>query len=245
MKRIAALGAVSAVMILSACGGSSPPPDSSAPVSLIPYRFRPLGPVPLHGTPAPRATRTRGIYVSEFFGGTVLGYLRNDRGNGPPKCSVSASYPNDVVTDGSGNLIDPDGGTRNIIYFGGPKMCGPMVASVADPYGEPSDAARVSGNALNQQIAVATSGVQGSIALCGPQQGCTADLTNPAMDAVAGVAMARGDCWGSATTYNSAAALFFFKHCSGSGRVATGYQNASYGGLDFDRAREPHLRQQP
>ena len=70
------LSAVAA--LLAGCGGS--PPAIGAPV-------RPSNASStLHGTPAPRAKRTHGIYVSELFGTSILGYRPNDRGNDPPKC---------------------------------------------------------------------------------------------------------------------------------------------------------------
>ena len=67
------------------------------------------------------------------------------------RCLVSR----DIVTDGKGNLIVPDTGTRSRIYFAGPHMRGPKVAQVEDLYGQPTYAAHVKGDALTQQIAVA------------------------------------------------------------------------------------------
>ena len=96
------------------------------------------------------------------------------------------SSVNDIAVDGKGNLIDPDGGTRTVIVFKGPGMCGPSIGSVSDPYGQPSDAASI--NAATGTIAVAnifgTSG-PGSISLCTLPGGCFANLTNPHMDEVA------------------------------------------------------------
>jgi hypothetical protein len=248
-----ASGAAFALGVLTACSAASTPafaPPSSAglrAVTPIANEFRSLATTPFHAILAPGSKRTRGIYVSEFYTSSILGYPPNNRGNAPPTCSVGGvSYPNDIVTDGKGNLIEPDGGTRTIIYFGGPHMCGAVAATVEDPFGEPSDAAHVNGDALTQQIAIGnfydnalkvSPGTYdgGSIALCGPRTGCTTDLTNPAMGEIAGVAMDRGDCWGSSTTVASVTALFYFKHCAGSGRIASGFANASYGGLDVDR----------
>ena len=77
----------------------------------------------------------------------------------------------------------------------------------------------------------------GSISLCSLKSGCTANLTNPNMHEVAGVAMSKdGDCWASAIDANSHANLTYFKGCSGSGATAKGFINPSYGGLDFDAA---------
>ncbi len=112
------------------------------------------------------------------------------------------------------------------------------IGSVSDPYGQPSDA--TSPNAVTGTIAVAnifdTSGA-GSISLCTLPGGCFANLTNPHMDEVYGVAMAKnGDCWASATNSTGNATLTYFKGCTGSGRAAKHYRNTDPGGLDIDNA---------
>ena len=177
-----------------------------------------------------------GIYGSQFFATIINGYPHKNTSNGPPTCSIGGSYVNSVAVDGKGNLIDPDGGSRTVIVYQGPGMCGSEIGSISDYYGQPSDAS--SANAATGTIAVGnifdTSGA-GSISLCSLSAGCTANLTNPNMYEVAGVAMANnGDCWGSATNSLGTATLTYFAGCSGGGQATTGFANTYYGGLDID-----------
>jgi hypothetical protein len=176
-----------------------------------------------------------GVYGSTFYNSTISGYKGTDPKNGPPICTFTASYPQNVAVDGKGNLIDPDGGTRTTILYG-PK-CGPELGAIEDPYGQPSDAA--SFNAVTGTIIVGnmygTSG-EGGISVCTLAGGCTTFLTNYSnIYVLAGVALAKnGDCWGSASNSAGAATMTYFKHCSGSGQTATGWRNVYYGGLDID-----------
>ena len=208
--------------------------------SLVPVELRPSGPLATLHNGAAKPNVTTGIYVSEFDGTEILFYPNPNRHNhGPLPCmSGPTSYVNGVAVDGTGNLIDPDGGTRTIILFGGLSMCGHEYVALPDPYGQPSDAA--SANALTSKIVVAnifdTSGA-GSVSVCGLSAGCVLNLTNPAMYEVAGVALAKnGDCWASATNSSGTATLTYFKDCNGGGQQATGYLNAYFGGLDIDKA---------
>ncbi len=78
-----------------------------------------------------------GIYASEFLG-TDLRYEHVNMGNNPPECSVGpVSYINGMAVDGKGNFIDPDGGTRSVIVFSGPGMCGSEAGLVSDPFSLP------------------------------------------------------------------------------------------------------------
>ena len=91
--------------------------------------------------PAPQAA-TSGLYVGDFDATTIYGYRARNPRNKPPVCTVpGVSYVNGLAVDGKGDLIDPDGGTRKVIVFKGPEMCGATLASLSDPYGMPSDAA--------------------------------------------------------------------------------------------------------
>jgi hypothetical protein len=148
-------------------------------------------------------------------------------------------YLNGVSVDGRGNVIDPDGGSRSIIVFKGPGMCGAQAASTADSYGQPIDA--VSDNALKDKIVVANmfdnGSKPGSVAVCTMKNGCTVHLTNSAIYEMVGVAMdKKGNCWASAYTKLFTPVLIYFARCNGAGVTATGYQNTSPGGLDFDSA---------
>jgi hypothetical protein len=213
-------------------------PQWSKYASVIPAELRPTG---AHGVAKimPDKKAKKGIYASEFYGSSIYGYKNPNSGNNPPICSESGiSYPNGIAVDGKGNLIDPDGGSRTVIIFKGKAMCGPMLGSISDGYGQPSDAS--SANAATGKIAVGNifdnSGA-GSISVCTLSGGCTSNLTNANMYEVAGVAMAKnGDCWGDAINSAGTATLTYFKGCAGSGQAATGFSNAYYGGLDIDKA---------
>lgn len=181
------------------------------------------------------------MYVSEFFGSEILGYRSRNRRDKPPVCTVpGVSYVDGVAVDGKGNLIDPDGGSRTVKVFKGPGMCGPQLGSISDPFGLPSDA--TSADAANGPIVVAnefdgppSKTYPGSISLCTLKAGCTANLTNPKMYEVGGVAQAKnGDCWASSETSSGAAVLIYFKRCFGHGQVAKHFRNRYYGGLDID-----------
>jgi len=169
-------------------------------------------------------------------------------------CSENASRTASVIPDerpapprfrevmsrlAKGNLIDPDGGSRSVIVFAGPGMCGAKLGSFSDPFGQPTDAS--STDAVNGKIAVGNiygpdaSSSAGSISICTLAGGCTRNLQNPAMYEVAGVAMDKGNCWADASNSGGSATLTYFARCSGSGQRATGFLNAYYGGLDFDK----------
>jgi hypothetical protein len=214
-------------------------PHWSYPASVIPSSLRPTrGQEILSRLASKRGAKTGGLYISEFEGSDVYGYPHNNSSNGPPTCSVSGvSYPNDIAVDGKGNLIDPDGGTRTVIVFQGPGMCGSEMGSFDDPYGQPADAS--SPDAATGTIAVGNifdnSDAPGSISICTMSGGCTANLTNSNMDEVAGVAMDNsGNCWASATNSAGTATLTYFAGCTGAGEATTGFMNSYYGGLDID-----------
>ncbi len=249
----AALSSAVAVALLSSCSGgstqSTPVPSTigaqnhlrnghftpqfSKFATLIPAEERSWSPQRVLSRTIAPATLTTGIYGSQFFTAVINGYKNSGAG---PICTLAASYPNGIAVDGKGNLIDPDGGSRTVIVYKGPGMCGSSLGSVADPFGQPSDA--TSKNAKTSTIVVGnifdTSGA-GSVSLCTLSGGCS-NLTNSNMYEVAGVAQAlNGDCWASASNSAGTATLTYFKRCSGSGQAATGFMNAYYGGLDIDK----------
>ncbi|HVN69264.1 MAG TPA: hypothetical protein VMU38_06430 [Candidatus Binatia bacterium] len=187
---------------------------------------------------------TGGIYVNQFYGTAINGYEHKNTANNPPICTVSTGAVdiNGISVDGKGNLITPYGegytGYGSIVVWQGPGMCGTMLGSVTDTYGQPSDA--YSFDAQNGTIVVAnifdTGGAAGSVSVCTLSGGCTANLTNAGMYKVAGVAMdKKGNCWASAEDYSATATLTYFAGCTGSGEAATGFMNLDYGGLDFDK----------
>jgi hypothetical protein len=179
-----------------------------------------------------------GVYSSTYYNSTINGYKGADPKNGAPICSLPSSYPNDIAVDGKGNLIDPQGGNREVIIYK-PK-CGAKLGTLTGTgysLGAPSDAA--SFNAATGIIIVgnifSVSG-PGTIGVCTLRDGCTGYLQNPNFDELAGVALAKnGDCWGSAThSGTGTATMTYFKGCAGSGQAATGWKNTYYGGLDID-----------
>ncbi|MFY9738797.1 MAG: hypothetical protein WAK11_07045 [Candidatus Cybelea sp.] len=227
-----ALAIACALESFSGCSGSASSPASP------PMNPHALGTAPFV---SPQADLKNGIYVAEYYGSTIVAYKTRNTHNAPPACTVpfTASYVNDVAADDAGNLIDPDGGTHSIIVGHGPDLCGPMAATIADPYGQPADASSL--DALHGRIAVANifdnDSMPGSISVCSVAKGCTSNLTNRAMYEVVAVAMdKKGDCWASAiAAYPSfTPALVYFKKCAGDGITATNYHNSFYGGLDFD-----------
>ncbi|HEX4014374.1 MAG TPA: hypothetical protein VHX17_10875 [Candidatus Cybelea sp.] len=226
------LGAA-ALGTLAACAGNG---ISPGPATLAP-QYSNAGVIA--ALSAPDAARG-GLYVSQFNSPSILGYKSNNKKNGAPTCSISGvQYLNGVAVDGKGNVIDPDGGSRSIIIFKGPGMCGANAASTSDPYGQPVDAA--SNNALKDKIAVAnmmdTGSKPGSVSVCTMKGGCKSNLTNSAIFQMVGVAMdTKGNCWASAYNRQFLPALVYFAKCKGAGVSATGYQNTSPGGLDIDKA---------
>jgi hypothetical protein len=78
----------------------------------------------------------------------------------------------------------------------------------------------------------------GSVSVCTLSDGCTTNLTNPNIEVIYGVAIARnGDCWASGYTSQSPSAqpsLVYFAHCRGHGVLASGFQNSSVRTLDID-----------
>ncbi len=231
MKRIATLTTIGAALVLSGCGGSS-----SSPGTFVPGGSQVVTQTPARAFAGPDI-RHRGLYVTD--GSEVIGYRAVERRGRPRTCTVQGpSYSNDVAVDGKGNLMVPDGGSRSVVVFQGPKMCGPEMGSFADQYGQPADVA--SADAATGTVVVGNifdnSGNPGSISVCTLAGGCTRNFTNPGMFEVAGVAQARnGDCWASAIDSSGFPTLTYFAGCNGSGRVATGFKNVFYGGLDIDK----------
>ncbi len=222
-----ALCATVASSLLHGCAG-----NFSAPTSRV---------VQLRQEPgrAAKAISSSGIYVSQFYGSEILGYRSSNKQRRPPLCNVRAGmYVNDVAVDGAGNLIDPDGASRNVVVYQGPEMCGKRLGAFHDPYGQPSDVA--SQDAANGKIAVGNirdhGSSAGSLSICTLRAGCTSNLTNPQLNAAGGVAMSNGgDCWVDAMrTPAGGAALIYFKGCAGQGQAARGFNSKSYGGIDID-----------
>ncbi|HEY1681590.1 MAG TPA: hypothetical protein VGF98_08150 [Candidatus Tumulicola sp.] len=233
MRLLATFLSAVAIGFLAGCAGNGVSP--SAPATAPQYSSAGI----IAALEAPDAMKS-GLYVSQFNSTSILAYKSNNKKNEPPACSIpGVLYLNGVAVDGKGNVIDPDGGSRSIIIFKGPGMCGARAASTSDPYGQPVDAA--SNDSLTGKIAVANmmdnDSKDGSVSLCTMKGGCKVNLTNPAIFEMVGVAMdPKGDCWASAYSPQFTPKLVYFAKCKGAGVVATGYINTSPGGLDIDGA---------
>jgi hypothetical protein len=152
----------------------------------------------------------------------------------------------DIAVDRQGDLFVLGGSSGNTItVFAGPGLCGHKVGTIADPYGDPFVAAAdpnvQRSNPGDVKIVVGNGfviGMAGNVSVCTLSDGCTTNLTNPNIEVIYGVAIARnGDCWASGYTsqYRSAQpSLVYFAHCRGHGVLASGFQNSYVGTLDID-----------
>jgi hypothetical protein len=242
----ATVAIVAAALLLADCtsenmsGASSSIPSAmhhSTPVSIVPVSRTAKTPMQLRGRQAP-AQEMRGIYVAQYFGSSVLGYTKNNSGNDPFICSISGvGTVNDLATDTKGNLIVPNAFSGVNVYRG-PQMCGPLLATIADPYGQASDAAAV--NAATGPIVVGNIYGPGFVVVCTVHSLTCAELTPPSagIGEVAGVGMDKnGNCW--ADSYNAAFTaieLTYWAGCTGTGIAATGFKNFGYGGVDIDNS---------
>jgi hypothetical protein len=244
--------AVAAALLASCSGGNlgspasvNPRSDASASkvqalhragaVSIIPRSALPQGPVELKGRQAP-PQEMKGIYAAQFFASSVNGYTKNNSGNATPICTVTGlSNVNNLATDTIGNLIVPNAFDGVLVYTG-PQMCGPLMATITDSYGQASDAAAV--NAASGTIAVSNILGPGYAVTCTVSSMSCSELTPPSSGygEMAGVGVDKaGDCWFDG--YNAAftaVALVYYAGCTGTPQVATGFQNTGYGGLDVD-----------
>jgi hypothetical protein len=233
MRLLATFLGTAAVVVLAGCAGNGNLP--SAPANAPQYSSAGI----IAALEAPDAAKG-GLYVSQFNSTSILAYKSNNKKNGPPTCTIpGVLYLNGVAVDGKGNVIDPDGGSRSIIIFKGPGMCGAKAASTSDSYGQPIDAA--SNDSLNGTIAVANmmdnGSKPGSVSVCTIKGGCKTNLTNSVIGEMVGVAMdLKGNCWASAYSPQFTPKLVYYAKCKGAGVVATGYVNTSPGGLDIDNA---------
>jgi hypothetical protein len=249
-----AVSSTIAIGLLAGCAGNmgssnaSPlglgPQARTAPISVFddaPPRVVSV----LHSLVLPDKKRKKpktGIYVSQFDAADVFGYPIDNMGNKKPVCQVGGVLDvNGVGVDGKGNLMVPNPSVAGIDIHKGPDMCGKLIGSIADNFGQPSDA--TSPNAVTGNIAVGNlddggSSVPGSLSICTLTGGCAVNLTNGHMYHAGGVAMSNsGDCWVDAkTSASGGAALIYFKGCAGGGAVASGFKPTYYGGMDIDNS---------
>ncbi|MGB8908565.1 MAG: hypothetical protein WCC84_07420 [Candidatus Cybelea sp.] len=230
-----------ALTILAGCSASSPNPSTVA--AALEGRQAQRGLTQFHRIAAP-ATAMAGIYVSAYSDTSILGFKSDYRRGRGPMCVVYSGYvwPNGIAADGEGNLIVPRQIDDTLAVYSGPGMCGTKLGEFRDPYGPPVNAASL--NAATGVIAVANAHDRGhlerrvgGLVLCTLKR-CTKKLTNPNITGYAfGVAVAKnGDCWlASENAGYAGAALTYWPSCTGPGEAATGFMNASYGGLSIDK----------
>jgi hypothetical protein len=235
-----------AVAVLTACSGAGTQGErinnvGAIPDALIPNARGVLKQIPLApDAVAPPAAKAH-IYVSEYGGSNVLGYVTNNSKNKPPVCAFSGvgTGADDLGADAKGNLFYPSNGNAVIDIYG--PDCGGLLGSINDPYGPPNDA--TSADALTGKIAVsnaiASSDKAGSLMMCTLKHGCT-DYPSPSITGrTAGVAVDKNgnNCWVTSENASfNAATMTYYKGCKGSGVAATGFENESYGSLDIDAA---------
>ena len=207
-------------------------PLAAVPKSLIRY-------APFRGVTAPQSA-TRGIYVNEFYmtNNNVIGFPKNEVNNGPPICSESTgANVNDLSTDGKGNLLIPNAFSGLQIYQG-PQMCGPLIYTLNDPYGQASSAA--ANDALNGPIVVGQigGGTTTGVAVCTVSSGTCKTLSSPNMSSLAAVAMDKaGNCYADAFDSSGHVGLWYYAGCNTGGvelGSANGFNEPYYGGLSVD-----------
>lgn len=240
-----ALHAALVVTILAGCGGRfvSPTAPVDQPAVAIPASMRPVGAQLIPSEPMRYETKPKyGIYASEVYGSDVLGYRNPNSGNRGPACELYSEYVNGFSVDGVGNLLLPTAYPDEVSVYKGPGLCGKLIGSLTDTFGQASDA--VSTNAASGAIVVGNieeSGNKkvGNIAICSLGKGCMRQLKSPSITGFGGgVALAKnGDCWMSSEddASFSSASLTYFPGCKGSGKRAHGWKNAYYGGLIVDK----------
>lgn len=215
-----------------------------APISVFDDATAPRFVSVLHSMVLPDRKRKlpkAGTYVSEFYNDEVFAYHADNSKDKKPICTIQGVLDvNGLAVDGKGNLVEPDGGTAVVNVYQGPTMCGKLVDSISDPYGQAADAS--SPDALNGKIVVSnlqtTTGGDGDLTVCTVSAGCSVELTNSNIYHAGGVAMSNsGDCWTDAkTSVSGGAALIYFKGCAGGGKVASGFKSTYYGGIDIDNS---------
>ncbi|MBV9055895.1 MAG: hypothetical protein JO351_04580 [Candidatus Eremiobacteraeota bacterium] len=217
--------------LLSGCGASAvPPPTGTSRAQIATQRSSDFHPAV-----------DKGIYATEWYGVNVTGYSINNRRNKPPICSVRHVRPADVAVDGKGNLLVPNvlgAGYGTVQILKGPGMCGPVVGSVSDPYGSPTDVAAGADATTGTFIIGNWTGPEGdgagSVSVCTFKGGCTANIVG-IVQYVGAVALGKnGDCWDSGQDVLYHADLVYHRGCAKSSRRAKGFLNRSDGGLDID-----------
>jgi hypothetical protein len=248
----AALCTTVAAALLASCSGGSSPSSSlvpggstgvgqmgqhhGMPLTTIPKKFLPTRwDGKLHGKKAP-ASELRGQYAAEFYvtSGNVLGYPKNNSGNGPPICTLSTgSNVNGLGVDTKGVLMVPDAFDGLLLF--GPGMCGAPLGTISDVYGQASDAAAL--DAQNGTIVVGniTGGSADGVVTCTLASDTCTPLFSPGQIENAGVAMDKaGNCYVDGLNESDIGTLWLFPGCTGTGQVVSGFSQPFFGGIDID-----------
>jgi len=220
------------------------------PLGVVPSWAHPVGIARLRLNDRIAPAKAKGyIYASEFEGDQVFGYPNPNSNNGPATCRLgtSSNYLDDINgfgTDSVGDTMIPaltpnDSGKGSINVFA--PGCGALAwqaeVNVPDAAATNSKSAVTGSVLVAEQSGFGNFGGAGGAVICSAKSGCGTPLTNSDLKGYAvGVAMAKnGDCWISgATNMESGFVLVYFSGCTGSGVVATGTSNKSYGGLFID-----------
>jgi hypothetical protein len=232
-------------MLLAGCsaGNLSPAAAPDQPASVIPqwvhtFGMRGIPPHPISYDTTPRS----GIYAAEFYGSAILGYRDPNSRDAGPVCKVTADYVNGLSIDTVGNLVVPNGYPAEVSVYHGSSLCGKVMGTFSDPFGQASDAASANaatGTIVVGNIEAGASNKVGNVAVCTLSKGCSRELKSAHITYYGGgVALAKnGDCW--ITSENdpslSGATLTYFAGCKGSGQAARGWKNTYYGGLVIDK----------
>lgn len=227
--------ALCATIFLAACGAVGTSQSTLPSTAVIPAAEN--GAQAAHK----RAMRS-GIYVSSDDVTSVYAFKSDYKqgGNGP-SCTLFTGQE-DIIgigTDPKGDLIVPEGASDSVVVYGGPNMCGPILGTFSDPYGQPVGAASL--DAAKGTIVVANldsaSENIGNLAICTLKDGCTKMLTGSNIVSYGlGVALAKnGDCWLTSSGRAIGARMTYWPGCTGSGEAVTGFQNSYYGSLSIDK----------
>lgn len=246
MRSMTALSRALLFLFLSGCSaGNVSPMLHDAPASVVPawlYAFASRT-VPARAVRYAGKMPRGGIYAAEFYGVDLYGYRMPNKDDAGPICTLSATSVNGFAVDAAGELVVPNGNTSVVSVYARHTLCGKLLGSFSDPYGQADDAATANastGTIVVGNIRVNENQKVGNVAVCTLANGCTKELTSKTITYYGGgVALARnGDCWMTSedNASLSSATLTYFKGCSGSGEAAKGWKNASYGGLIVDKA---------
>lgn len=230
-----ALAIGAAAELLAGCGGSQPPSGAAGAMPRLAFARSAM-----RGIEAPGSAR-RGVYVgldTARTNTTVLGYAPTNRRNKGPICTETPGlFTGDVAVDDRGNLMVTAETAGEVLIYKGPEMCGALLGTLRTSALslDVASADAVNGKIIVGNVQTFNPSDFGDIEICTLSDGCGTSITNQNINSVYGVALARnGDCWASASSLDGGTILVYFKGCSASGQIATGFKNEYPGGLDID-----------